>query len=606
MTGAAGLLVKQTLDARLEMFNLANTVGVTAPTFGALAHAAEMAGKSSDQLVGGLMAMNAAAFDAANQNVEAAKKFEDLEVSVTDSNKELRNSEDIFRDVIDALGKIDNEAERAATAQKIFGESAGALRAALGDLSTEGFEAAEERARAFTKGLTDEGIAAAMQYELAMTKLDIVLRAFGDVISDQAGPALNVLADGLVMLSTFVSTVVTETFTIFGERIFVVFEAVKGLGKVLEEVAQGNFRKAAEVLNEQAEASRKLQEQLDLTVPVVGDLARVFEKATTNAQEMRDKVNASVTATGGLSEAEETLADKAKAAEERLAALTAELKKLKSGAQESKDSVDELNAEMDDFVQNLEYAAGSTAQAIDPLNEEMQEFFATLEYGAGSTAQVITPLDEMRTAFEKALPAVEQFGAGFEDVMGLVSDLAGAFADTGVAAEDMTDKQKMAALQAFQVQKAAALATAVVNTAVGMTQALAGAPPPLSFINAALVAASGGLSIAEIASQQPPSFAVGGVMPSTGGAAILHPGEGVLSAGAVDSLGGVSALDSLNSRSAMASGGAVVVQWKHLRQSFAYEARDAGNRPGPLRDIRRDGRRAGQMRRAVRADYGSL
>ena len=112
--------------------------------------------------------------------------------------------------------------------------------------------------------------------------------------------------------------------------------------------------------------------------------------------------------------------------------------------------------------------------------------------------------------------------------MGLVGDLAGAFADTGVAAEDMTDKQKMAALQAFQIQKAAALATAVVNTAVGMTQALAGAPPPLSFINAALVATSGGLSIAEIARQQPPSFAVGGVMPSTGGAAILHPGEGAL------------------------------------------------------------------------------
>ena len=65
---------------------------------------------------------------------------------------------------------------------------------------------------------------------------------------------------------------------------------------------------------------------------------------------------------------------------------------------------------MDDFVQNLEFAAGSTAQAIDPLNEEMQEFFATLEYGAGSTAQVITPLDEMRTAFQEALPAVEQFG----------------------------------------------------------------------------------------------------------------------------------------------------------------------------------------------------
>ena len=165
---------------------------------------------------------------------------------------------------------------------------------------------------------------------------------------------------------------------------------------------------------------------------------------------------------------------------------------------------------------------------------------------------------------------------------------------------------KKAALTAFRVQKAMALATAVVNIALGVTQALASAPPPLNFINAGLVTAAGAVSLVEIASQKPPSFATGGIMPSTGGPAILHPGEGVLSAGAVDSMGGASALDGLNSRTALAGGGAVVVQWKHLRQSFAYEARDGANRPGPLRNIRRDGRRAGQMRRAVRADYGSL
>ena len=187
-----------------------------------------------------------------------------------------------------------------------------------------------------------------------------------------------------------------------------------------------------------------------------------------------------------------------------------------------------------------------------------------------------------------------------------MGDLAGLYVDAALQSDNLTEKQKQAAKTAFNVQKAANLATAVVNTALGVTQALASAPPPLSFVNAGLVGAAGAVAIAEIATQRPPSFAVGGVMPSTGGPAILHPGEGVLSAGAVDSLGGVSALDALNGRSAMGGGGTVVVSWKHLRQSFSYEARDAANRPGPLRSIRRDGRRAGQMRRAVRADYGSL
>jgi hypothetical protein len=159
----AGLtkLIDDTLQARLEISNLANTVGVTAPTFGALAKAAELAGKSSDQLVGGLNALSAAAYDASQQNAEAMKKFDDLKVSVTDANGELRDTESIFKDVLTELGNIPNEAERAAVAQKLMGESAGALRAALGELSIEGFERAQQKAHAFTRGLTDEGIEAA-------------------------------------------------------------------------------------------------------------------------------------------------------------------------------------------------------------------------------------------------------------------------------------------------------------------------------------------------------------------------------------------------------------------------------------------------------------
>ena len=220
------------------------------------------------------------------------------------------------------------------------------------------------------------------------------------------------------------------------------------------------------------------------------------------------------------------------------------------------------------------------------------------------TARALEDLPSVVT--QKTLGDLEAFASGYTQVADVIGRVAGLYVDAALEADNLTDKQKQAALTAFRVQQSAAIATAIVNTALGVTQALASMPPPMSFVQAGLVGAAGAVSIAEIAGQKPPSFALGGIMPSTGGPAILHPGEGVLSAGAVDSMGGASALDALNSRSAMAGGAAVVVQWKHLRQSFAFEARDGANRPGPLRNIRRDGRRAGQMRRAVRADYGSL
>lgn len=54
----------------------------------------------------------------------AADAFRSLGISVTDTNGHLRKSEDVFFDVIDALGGIDNEAERDAVSMSLFGKSA--------------------------------------------------------------------------------------------------------------------------------------------------------------------------------------------------------------------------------------------------------------------------------------------------------------------------------------------------------------------------------------------------------------------------------------------------------------------------------------------------
>jgi len=61
--------------------------------------------------------------------------------------------------------------------------------------------------------------------------------------------------------------------------------------------------------------------------------------------------------------------------------------------------------------------------------------------------------------------------------------------------------------------KAAAIAAAIINTAVGVTKALSSAPPPLNFINAALVAAAGAGQIMAIRSTSPTG---GGSTPGVG------------------------------------------------------------------------------------------
>jgi len=576
-------LIDDTLQARLEMSNLANTAGVTAPTFGALAKAAELAGKSSEALVGGLSALRIAAFEASRGNATAAQKFDELGVAVVDASGQLRSTEDVFRDVLTQLGQIPNETERAARAQQLMGESAGALRAALGELSIEGFEAAEVKARAFTRGLTEEGIAAAANYEAALTKLDAVMRSVGDGVSDFAGPALNALVDGMTFASVFAAEAFNETFERIGERLYQTTQIVKELGPIIGKALTGDFVGAAEAFRAADERIGELNETLGLGTGIFSDFEHVLGEA-------RKKANEAVASLNEVHDATRAVTSSTPPAAAGIRDMSQALGEFNETAITFLDSADEIRLEP--LGEDPEQVIGG----VDRLNE------ATLSYLHSVNALADAP----PLISEKTLGDLDAFAQGFRAVAGIVGDLAGLYVDAAMQSDNLSEKQKQAAKTAFNVQKAANLATAVVNTALGVTQALASAPPPLSFVNAGLVGAAGAVAIAEIAGQRPPSFAVGGVMPSTGGPAILHPGEGVLSAGAVDSLGGVSALDALNGRSAMGGGGTVVVSWKHLRQSFAYEARDAANRPGPLRSIRRDGRRAGQMRRAVRADYGSL
>lgn len=54
----------------------------------------------------------------------AVKAFDALGVSVTDSEGQLRNTQDTFYEIIDALGKVSNETERDALSMDIFGKSA--------------------------------------------------------------------------------------------------------------------------------------------------------------------------------------------------------------------------------------------------------------------------------------------------------------------------------------------------------------------------------------------------------------------------------------------------------------------------------------------------
>lgn len=160
--------------------------------------------------------------------------YGDLGISVLDSEGELRDSEDIFWDVIDALGEIDNETERDAVAMSILGRSARDLNPLI-EAGSEGFEALAQEAHETGYVMSGETLTAFRDFDDNMRRLEngttALQHAFGSVLL----PILSDLSsEGVGFLNEFTNAVLETN----GD--------VSQLGDVIEEM----LPQAIDIFNE--------------------------------------------------------------------------------------------------------------------------------------------------------------------------------------------------------------------------------------------------------------------------------------------------------------------------------------------------------------------
>ncbi len=87
-------------------------------------YAAELVDVSTDTLTKSMAKNIKSMQSAADGSAAYAEAYDKLGISVTDANGNLRDSEEVYWEIIDSLGKIENETERDAVAMQILGKSA--------------------------------------------------------------------------------------------------------------------------------------------------------------------------------------------------------------------------------------------------------------------------------------------------------------------------------------------------------------------------------------------------------------------------------------------------------------------------------------------------
>lgn len=107
-----------------EILTTSTITGISTENLQAYAYAAELVDVSIETLTGAQTKLINNMSAAAEGSAKQVSAFADLGVRITDTNGHLRNSENVMWDVIDALGRIDNETERDAAAMELMGKSA--------------------------------------------------------------------------------------------------------------------------------------------------------------------------------------------------------------------------------------------------------------------------------------------------------------------------------------------------------------------------------------------------------------------------------------------------------------------------------------------------
>lgn len=117
-------LGKETASFADDVLTMSTQFGLSTDTIQEFMYMAELTDTDLNTITGSLTKLTKNMQTASKGTGDTYEAFKALGISVTDSNGELRNSEDVFNEVIDALGGMDNQTQADAYAMQIFGKSA--------------------------------------------------------------------------------------------------------------------------------------------------------------------------------------------------------------------------------------------------------------------------------------------------------------------------------------------------------------------------------------------------------------------------------------------------------------------------------------------------
>lgn len=200
-------MTKQAAEGAKEIETFASITGQSAQQVQQMQYASEKLGVSYDRVRDSLKEITNKMQEAENGSADTAAAFDKLKVSLRGQNGELRDAQDVFLDVIDALGDIENQSARDALAMDLMSESAQELNPMI--------EAGRETIQQYAQAASDMGLVLEEDELKALTE---VQSAFYDLEQQQKATKNQLAAEFAPYLTSFYSDMSEATRT-FGQTL---------------------------------------------------------------------------------------------------------------------------------------------------------------------------------------------------------------------------------------------------------------------------------------------------------------------------------------------------------------------------------------------------
>lgn len=215
VTQTIGEVATRSTEWADDLETLSSQIGVSTTTLQEWAYASDFVDVSVETLQGSMSKLVRSMSEAQNGSTSAQAAFDSLGVSYQNIDGSLKSTEQVFYEVIDALGGIENVAERDAISMAIFGRSAQDLNtlieAGSGSLQEYGKEAQQ-------LGIIMSGdqIQALSSMQNSFDKLNNVMNASKNLLSASVAPLFASIADAISQVDPAILAVVSGFGSLIG------------------------------------------------------------------------------------------------------------------------------------------------------------------------------------------------------------------------------------------------------------------------------------------------------------------------------------------------------------------------------------------------------